>query len=425
MVASLVLKNTKGSIKNSVRFEGLQVPLEVLLANRFAQVRGKEADYEGIPELAEHIAEAGGLYNPLTIALFTRRQLTGWDKLVSSMYDGRRSLRSCRVYGDLYPVPVAGRRRLAAIAYLQHHGAQAWQGYDESLSECFDYLFPDGLIETRVRRNISPEGTMEIQLAENLSQRRPHASKEAQAMNDLWIMCKRTNPRLTRKVFVRRLTVSVHQLRVAIWMEQLPDSVRKDIYKGAIRWSNGALLGKFFSALLGYKTLEGKHRTREEAETAFFKHVGTAKVLKANDFADYLAPFFKEVYGQQNLFAGQAEFELVPETYQPVVISRAVETAGLDALTLINRVSEGIKRGDLLKPKDHSGQVVPLQTKATRIAVGALNYSTQTLCDLMHTALPAHEYAALAARLQGSQVMLDAVEQVAEAGSNQTIQLFG
>jgi hypothetical protein len=412
------LNNTKPSIMGTKRFTNAQVPLDTLLANRFAQVRGMDdSDYEDIPQLAEQIAEAGGLLNPITIALFTHAQLKQWDELVFSMYDVHKNLRQCRKLNGTYPVPIAGRRRLSAIDYARRHGTQAWATFCESPLACFNYIFTNGLVDVRIKHDISVEEAMGFQLSENLSQRRPHPSREARAINDLWIMTKRKFPKLTKKEFVRRISVTISQLRVAVWLEQLPDDIRKEIYRKDIPWSNAVLLGKFFNALLSCKDLNGNLRSRDVAELEMRKHHGPARLFRAKKFEAYLLPFLKEVYGQRNLFAqhqGFDEFELVAERVQPVAISREVESSAEAGVTYFQKLIKALRQDLLLKdPASADANIAPLNTTGARGALKMLHDTTRTTLELALETMPSEEMAKLLSMLNGSELILAHISDLA------------
>jgi hypothetical protein len=389
-------------------------PIAVLAANRFDQVRGNDENaYPNIPSLALQIATAGGLINPITKAIWTMGQLEEWNERIYQVFGHRNDLSQCRKHRGKYHVIIAGRRRFAATLLLQSKPEMFWSGYKEDPRECFLHFFTENTVLTRHRPNCSVEEAMEIMLAENLTQSRPHPSKEAKAIKELHTLAVRKakdmKVRFNIKTFCSNLGISPGQVKISLWIEDLPDRIRRSIYDGDIRWSNGVVLAKYFAALIKTRCPDGTLTyTRETAEQEIAKHEHMAKVLKTKAFRKCIDAFIEEVArGQGNLFEDTPGEQLTVKNVQKRSFGFSTRNAGIEAIELLERLSKMVRSGEIARATSGEDKIIPLHDKETRRVLGILNRSTAGLTSLLLSVLSDQEISGLISNIRTDKAALE------------------
>lgn len=188
--------------------------------------------FEEIKELAEDIADKG-LMNPLIVARFNQEGCERFLAVINHLWQAdlttENLVRRVEKGENSFYILIAGERRLRALRYLQETGC----GRDHGTKNCFEYHFPNQLVEIRLCLDIPPLQAIFLQASENIHMRVP-PHEEARFHYSLFKLIRQVNDGFSLAAFARAVGRSESTIRNAIKFCELPLDIQKIVEKGYV-----------------------------------------------------------------------------------------------------------------------------------------------------------------------------------------------
>lgn len=208
-------------------YEGGWIPIDII--NVLPQARRTFGDIE---ELGEDIADKG-LMNPLIVARFNQEGCRRYLEVNNRLWQADlriENLVSRTEKGEkFFYILIAGERRLQAFRYLDEEGC----GKDHNGKKCFEYHFPNRLVEVRLCIDIPPLEAILRQASENIHVEVP-SHEQARFYYNLYTLIREVNENYPRAAFARAVGRSENTIRNSIKFCELPLDIQRMVEQGAI-----------------------------------------------------------------------------------------------------------------------------------------------------------------------------------------------
>ncbi len=220
--------------------------------------------FDGIPELAESIALQGLIHAP-TVGLLTREEFKQYvaitDRLWNTMTDWRDFRPTTTDAKPMYPVLIAGERRLRACRHLWEVGCSACNGsgHPTTNGRCFRRHFEGTRLDVTIHRGISAVAALNLQYSENTHHPVP-VHQEAEAYYLFFRLLRDVMPTLTVAAFARQVGRSADWVHRALAFCDASREIQDAVRAGHIAYSVALELHRL--EIAGFTPTEVEYRLR-------------------------------------------------------------------------------------------------------------------------------------------------------------------